>query len=190
MAFAVLIDGDGYYVQDVPDADPDDPNPLLIWEPVPGGFIRPKWNGSAWMEGDPAAALASAKTDLKANALRLADAARLLWLPDGVPEFLTIAHFFKIDEARRGKAILDAAGTPTTADFPFADAAAARLETTISAVITDWWNQYWKTTAPYGLLYAAYAIENILESAYVAIDAAASISVARAVVNALDFPEP
>lgn len=53
MKLAKRIDIDGFFVEDVISYDVDNLDSDLILDDVPQGLHRPKWNGTAWVEGKP-----------------------------------------------------------------------------------------------------------------------------------------
>lgn len=50
---AFRVDNQGYFVEDVLDADPETAGPDIVFEPVPQPCMTPRWDGGQWIEEDP-----------------------------------------------------------------------------------------------------------------------------------------
>lgn len=53
---AIKIDVNGYFLEDIPvwdEVEADD----IVTTPCPGGFFKPRWDGTQWVEGEDAVTL-------------------------------------------------------------------------------------------------------------------------------------
>lgn len=57
---AIKIDIDGYFLEDIPVWDEVEAEDIVT-TPCPGGFFKPRWDGTQWVEGEEPVALDEAK---------------------------------------------------------------------------------------------------------------------------------